>query len=586
MGKYPCGVCGGNVRSSAILCTGLCNKWFHFRCVNLTNSDVKKMELDESLEEWKCVSCTLNSDLNESVTDKIEDSNEVNINYSSLADEINKSVLQENEELKQELHLTKNKTSYYVFELEDRLKQYEDDMEKLRLLSQEKEQNLFETIKLLEGKHSFEKKAKENLILKLDEENKNNNVTIHKVISCDHCTIYKEEIKKMLDTIRTLESVIQALEANKLENQEIINTSRKAGNVTCMHCFPPFQDSAKQTFPDTDKWQKVPLHYSSKPDNSVNTETGPSLISNNPFSVLSDLSADKVTEVTECNDTQGSVETTRSKRILCKDKSNKTKLSNIRHNIESYQNIDGKSESTKKQKVLICGDSHGRDLAFHLNKCSSSLNTIGFVRPGGFSEQILSYHNIDGENLGATDVLVIACGTNDVAHNNARNALTTIKKTLERYKDLRIILLDLPNRYDLKSWSCVNEETRRTNKALEALSINFSNISLVKISSAQRHLHTQHGLHLNNLGKRWMARRIYEVLADVVAGADLFSTPSIIHQTSSPRPATHVIVDDQTTQSRGNSISSDTASDSGLSCPREMENTSENCPPVIRAPPP
>lgn len=54
MGKYPCGFCGINVRSSGILCTGSCNKWIHFKCANLSLPDVKHLEKEDSLGEWKC----------------------------------------------------------------------------------------------------------------------------------------------------------------------------------------------------------------------------------------------------------------------------------------------------------------------------------------------------------------------------------------------------------------------------------------------------------------------------------------------------------------------------------------------------
>ncbi|KAG8333171.1 hypothetical protein J6590_108405 [Homalodisca vitripennis] len=175
-------------------------------------------------------------------------------------------------------------------------------------------------------------------------------------------------------------------------------------------------------------------------------------------------------------------------------------------------NHNNKQISPKKQKVLICADSHGHNLAFHLNKNSTSFEAVGFVRPGGLSEQILNSHNIDGEALGPDDVLVIACGSNDVARNETEKAITSIKETLEKYKSSKIILVDLPTRHDLRDWSCVNNEIRKSNESLEAISVKFTNVSLVKSSIADRQLHTRHGMHFNYKGKQWLAQKICEEL--------------------------------------------------------------------------
>ncbi|XP_046681550.1 glutamic acid-rich protein-like [Homalodisca vitripennis] len=106
----------------------------------------------------------------------------------------------------------------------------------------------------------------------------------------------------------------------------------------------------------------------------------------------------------------------------------------------------------------------------------------------------------------------MVCGTNDVAKNEANEALTLITETLDRATNTNIILVDLPHRYDLASWSCVNKEVEKTNKRLEELSGKYSNVTLVKSSKAERALHTRQGLHLNFWGKKWLA----EVVAKAI----------------------------------------------------------------------
>ncbi|KAG8294970.1 hypothetical protein J6590_091036 [Homalodisca vitripennis] len=84
----------------------------------------------------------------------------------------------------------------------------------------------------------------------------------------------------------------------------------------------------------------------------------------------------------------------------------------------------------------------------------------------------------------------------------------------EKMPNNKIILVDLPNRYELPLWSCVNESQRNTNLSLKELSNLYSNVTLVEISKAARPLHTRHGLHLNSLGKSWLAELICDAIDD------------------------------------------------------------------------
>ncbi|KAG8275513.1 hypothetical protein J6590_084438 [Homalodisca vitripennis] len=70
---------------------------------------------------------------------------------------------------------------------------------------------------------------------------------------------------------------------------------------------------------------------------------------------------------------------------------------------------------------------------------------------------------IESETQGPKEILLIMCGTNNVAQNESKEAINCISDTLQQCKEKNVVLVDLPNRYDLVNWSCVNEETRRTN---------------------------------------------------------------------------------------------------------------------------
>lgn len=95
-------------------------------------------------------------------------------------------------------------------------------------------------------------------------------------------------------------------------------------------------------------------------------------------------------------------------------------------------------------------------------------HTKQWVIKGGRAEQILNNKNIGGEDLTNDDILVIMCGTNNVAVDVASKATEHIENILkETSKKHRVVLVDLPQRYDLLGRSCVSEAVHSTNKQLK-----------------------------------------------------------------------------------------------------------------------
>ncbi|KAG8336388.1 hypothetical protein J6590_045353 [Homalodisca vitripennis] len=174
-------------------------------------------------------------------------------------------------------------------------------------------------------------------------------------------------------------------------------------------------------------------------------------------------------------------------------------------------------ERPGKNKILLCADSHGRNLAWHLNNIHflTEYEAVGFINPGGRSKQILKKKNIEGENLNKKDILVLMCGSNDIAGNEAEEALSNISDTLDNTKNTNVVLVDLPMRYDLVNWSCVNRAVSRTNLRLKELGQKYSHATVVDVSKAERHFHTRHGQHLNTRGKQWLAKLIAEKIQQI-----------------------------------------------------------------------
>lgn len=47
---------------------------------------------------------------------------------------------------------------------------------------------------------------------------------------------------------------------------------------------------------------------------------------------------------------------------------------------------------------------------------------------------------------------------------------------MKKLEQTSVYLVNVPNRYDLADWSCVNQEVKKTNQRLKELSEKFKNI--------------------------------------------------------------------------------------------------------------
>jgi hypothetical protein len=108
--------------------------------------------------------------------------------------------------------------------------------------------------------------------------------------------------------------------------------------------------------------------------------------------------------------------------------------------------------------------------------------------------------NSDITSLTKNYVVIFCGGANDVAKNNAKMALKHISNFVKSNNHTNIILTSLPHRYDLIQSSCVNSEIRSFNRKLMK-SIRTYNHASILVMCSERKLFTNHGFHLNGLGK-------------------------------------------------------------------------------------
>jgi hypothetical protein len=129
------------------------------------------------------------------------------------------------------------------------------------------------------------------------------------------------------------------------------------------------------------------------------------------------------------------------------------------------------------------------------------------IRLGAGAEKIVNSFDEDLQNLHSHDVVVLNAGANDVYKNNKGVALTQFTKFIQRHYGTNIIILDIPQRHDLSSFSCVNSEIEEFNRKLKKIVTLYNHVSLLE-TNLKRECFTKHGLHWNSLGKTLVVKLI------------------------------------------------------------------------------
>jgi len=86
-------------------------------------------------------------------------------------------------------------------------------------------------------------------------------------------------------------------------------------------------------------------------------------------------------------------------------------------------------------------------------------------------------------------------------------ALRHIRNFIKTNNHTSIILVNAPHRYDLMKSSCVSNEIKSFNRKLMKSVRAYQHASILEMST-DRKLFTNHGLHLNGLGKEVVSKQI------------------------------------------------------------------------------
>lgn len=134
----------------------------------------------------------------------------------------------------------------YVLELENRVEEQYEEIKRITKYYNEKEIEFQAKLKSMGNMLSLEREQTVKLIFETEHDKKYYNLELERLRNkCTSCNVYKDEVSKLLDSMKSLEAASKVLQTeNELLTDQI---QRKAVvKLTCFHCVP----SSSETEPD------------------------------------------------------------------------------------------------------------------------------------------------------------------------------------------------------------------------------------------------------------------------------------------------------------------------------------------------
>jgi hypothetical protein len=140
-----------------------------------------------------------------------------------------------------------------------------------------------------------------------------------------------------------------------------------------------------------------------------------------------------------------------------------------------------------------------------------------FVKPGANVKQIVETQEIEFKCLGRKDFIVINGGSNDLANSstNDKSALPCLLKFAQKYPNTNVLMLNVPIRYDPLTNYRTNQDIMSVNDKLQERTKPFQHVHLIEISTDRKYF-TNHGFHLNKLGKSMIVKEIVCQIKEIV----------------------------------------------------------------------
>ena len=180
--------------------------------------------------------------------------------------------------------------------------------------------------------------------------------------------------------------------------------------------------------------------------------------------------------------------------------STKNRINNLRETINVHNRE--KCSLSKKHRIILIGDSNIKGYACNLKSLlSDNYDFYSIVKPGSTTSELKESAKEEISKLSHDDVIIICNGTNDYEPNKFSLTFHNIMNFIKSNEHTNIILMNIPSRYDLPNSISVNRKISDLNRKLQTLVKAFPHMSFLK-TDKDRSLSTNHGLHLNKLGKQ------------------------------------------------------------------------------------
>ncbi|KAG8246681.1 hypothetical protein J6590_078884 [Homalodisca vitripennis] len=491
---------------------------------------------NNSIENWTCLSCkesledqcsSINNEKNSSINnleDKlslISNFQEINLEKSlTLATEVGTALLQENDELRQQLDVTKFEKSYS--ELEESSKQ----IQKLVNEANEKEKDLMMRIEVLENKIKQERKIRKDLIHQSDTEKtelkaklnyfEKQNRNLENFDLANTQTEYLEEKLKQCNTVNlelntnisNLKSEIQIL---KYPCKTCINYKEEIKNMT--ERLKVFEQENQSLLIINEENQILQKENEALKNEVTNLQTVIKVLqadNNNedptPPSKESSFTVPRKTfKAAVLPNNSRLIELKNSFNILNKIDNGNSETLNV-FNMRDFPPLSTKNTtSTELQsKVLILSDSHGKNL-FRGVQSRSFGNVTVITRPGAPLQHVTGDIEQLTHGFTANDYVVVIGGTNDVGKKQPNSIVNQLIEVHKFTKHTNLILATLTMRHDKPH---LDEQISHINDNLMKWSTGAEAVSILPLHRLPRHFYTKHGLHLNKLGKEKICQMV------------------------------------------------------------------------------
>jgi hypothetical protein len=102
-------------------------------------------------------------------------------------------------------------------------------------------------------------------------------------------------------------------------------------------------------------------------------------------------------------------------------------------------------------------------------------------------------------------------GFHDIGKNAAKTGLKHMVKFVKGNSHTNIVIMEAPQRHNLSTLSCINNELIVFNRKLQKMMKTHNNMEILDMDIRWGHF-TRHGLHMNRMGKEKMASKISEAV--------------------------------------------------------------------------